>query len=104
MKTKVNEGKFEVIDSFVIRRRNEFYFIGQMIEGTVKEQWFVNVPLNGQLSLTVRISTIEEVEITSERDKKYTLIIVTGDSEIIDLLLGLNIGSELLDITIDGQD
>lgn len=104
MKTKVREGQFEVIDSFVIRRRNEFYFIGQMKEGTVKEQWFVNVPLNGQLSLTVRISTIEEVEITSERDKKYILLIVTGDSETLDLLLGLNIGSELLDITIDGQD
>lgn len=104
MKAKIREGQFEVIDSFVIRRRNEFYLIGQITEGTVKEQWFVNVPLNGQLSLTLRISAIEEIEITSERDKKYTLIIVTGDNETLDLLLGLNIGSELLDITIDGQD
>jgi hypothetical protein len=104
MKTKVREGKFEVIDSFVIRKRNEFYLIGQMTEGTVKEQWFVNVPLNGQLSLTVRISAIEEVEITSERDKKYTLLILKDDSEMLDLLLGLNIGSESLDITVEGKD
>jgi hypothetical protein len=104
MNIKVREGRFEVIDSFVIRRRNEFYFIGQITEGTAKERWFVNVPLNGQLSLTVRISTIEEVEITSERDKKYTLLVVTGDNGTLDLLLGLNIGSESLDITIDGED
>jgi hypothetical protein len=104
MKVKVNEGQFEVIDSFVIRRRNEFYLIGQMTKGIAKERWFVNIPLNGQLSLTLRISTIEEIEITSERDKKYTLLIVTGDNETLDLLLGLNIGSESLGITIDGVD
>lgn len=70
MKTNVREGQFEVIDSFIIRRRNEFYLIGQMKEGTVQEQWFVNVPLNRGLSLTLRISKIEEIEITSERETK----------------------------------
>jgi hypothetical protein len=104
MKTKIKEGQFQVIDSFVIRRRNEFYLIGQIKQGTVKEQWFVNVPLNGQLSMTLRISNVEEVEITSEQNKKYTLLIVSGDNETLDLLLGLNIGSELLHITIDGMD
>jgi tmRNA-binding protein len=104
MKTKIREGQFEVIDSFVIRRRNEFYLIGQMKDGTVKERWFINVPLNGQLSLTLRISNIEDIEITSEVNKKYTLLVVTGDNETLDLLLGLNIGSELLNITIDGKD
>ena|SRR5688572_19956580 len=97
------EGKFEVIDSFAIRRRNEFYLIGRIKEGIVKETWFINVPLNGSLAMTLRISKIEEVEITSETNK-YTLLIICGDNETLDLLLGLNIGSESLDITIDGQD
>lgn len=48
MKSKIKEGQFQVIDSFVIRKRNEFYLIGEMKEGKVDEQWFVNVPLNGQ--------------------------------------------------------
>jgi hypothetical protein len=104
MKIKIREGQFEVIDSFVIKKRNEFYLIGQMKEGIVKEDWFVNVPLNAGLSITLRISKIEEIELTSERNKSYTLLSVTGDNETLNLLLGLNIGSESLDVTVDGQD
>lgn len=103
METKTRQGQFEVIDSFAIRKRNEFYLIGELKEGTVKENWFVNVPFNSSLALTVRISKIEDVEISSE-NKAYKLLIVSGDQETVDLLLGLNIGSEFLDITIEGED
>lgn len=102
MNTKIRQGQFEVIDSFAIRRRNEFYLIGQLKDGILEENWFVNVPLNGSLSLTVRISAIEDIEISSE-NKTYKLIIVKGD-ETLDLLLGLKIESEFLDITIEGND
>lgn len=103
MNTKIKQGQFEVIDSFAIRRRNEFYLIGQVKEGTVQEKWFINVTFNQSLSMTVRITTIEDVEISSE-ENKYKLLIVSGDTETIDLLLGLKIGSEFLDITIEGED
>lgn len=103
MNTKISQGQFEVIDSFAIRRRNEFYLIGHLKEGTVQEKWFINVPFNQSLSMTVRITTIEDVEISSE-ENKYKLLIVSGDTETIDLLLGLKIGSEFLDITIEGED
>ena len=103
MNTKIRQGQFEVIDSFAIRRRNEFYLIGQLKEGTVQEKWFINVPFNQSLSMTVRITTIEDVEISSE-ENKYKLLIVSGDTETIDLLLGLKIESEFLDITIEGED
>jgi len=103
METKTRQGQFEVIDSFAIRKRNEFYLIGELKEGTVKENWFVNVPFNSSLALTVRISKIEDVEMSSE-NKTYKLLIVSGDQETVDLLLGLNIGSEFLDITIEGED
>ncbi|MNK09788.1 hypothetical protein D3C87_277660 [compost metagenome] len=53
--------------------------------------------------MTIRISEIEEIEMTSEK-VKYHLIIVKGDEETLDFLLGLNIGSELLDVTIEGND
>lgn len=103
MNTKVRQGQFEVIDSFAIRRRNEFYLIGQLKEGTMQEKWFVNVPFNKSLSMTVRITAIEDIEISSE-ENKYKLLIVSGDTETIDFLLGLKIGSEYLDITIEGED
>lgn len=103
MDTKIRQGQFEVIDSFAIKRRNEFYLIGQLKEGTVQKKWFINVPFNKSLSMTVRITAIEDVEISSENNK-YKLLIVSGDNETIDLLLGLNIGSEFLDITIEGED
>ncbi len=98
----MQQGQFEVIDSFAIRRRNEFYMIGRLLKGTVQEQWFINIPFNKSFSMTVRIVAIEEVEMASE-ENKYMLLIVTGDSETMDLLLGLKIGSEYLDITIEGE-
>ena len=103
MNTKIRQGQFEVIDSFAIRRRNEFYLVGQLKEGTVQENWFINVPFNKSLSLTVRITAIEDVEISSD-DNKYKLLIVSGDNKSIDLLLTLKVGSEHLDITIEGED
>ena len=102
MDTNNRQGLFEVIDSFAIKRRNEFYLIGQLKEGKVQEQWFVNIPFNKSLSMTVRITTIEEVD--TQNSGKYKLLIFSGEDEIIDLLLGLNIGNESLDITIEGVD
>jgi tmRNA-binding protein len=103
MLVKPRKGQFEVIDSFAIRRRNEFYLIGQLIEGTVQENWFIHIPFNKTLALTVRIFVVEEVEISSER-KKYFLLVIKGDAEMIDLFLGLKIGSECLNITVEGED
>ena len=98
-----HEGMFEVIDSFAIRNRKQFYLIGKMINGKVQENWFVNVPFNESLSMTVRINQIEEIEMSSENEK-YTLLIVDCDNEAIDLFLALKIGLEYLPITIEGQD
>jgi len=103
MEKKLKQGQFEVIDSFAIRRRNEFYLIGELTEGVVKKNWFLNIPFNTSLSMTVRISMIEDIEINSE-NKTYKLLIISGNEETIDLLLLLNISSEYLDITIDGKD
>ena len=103
MTTKIRQGQFEVIDIFAIRKRNEFYLIGNLKEGTVQENWLVNVPVNRSIALTVRITAIEEIEISSEKNK-YKLLIVSGDEETLDLLLALKISSEYLDIIIEGEN
>jgi hypothetical protein len=63
----------------------------------------VNVPLNKSLSITVRIKSVKDIDFGNERGR-YKLIIVDSDLEFIELLLGLNIGSETVNITIDGED
>lgn len=93
-----NEGVFEVVDSFAIRRRSEFYLIGQLKTGSIRENWFIKVSLNSSLDLSFKISEIEEVEMSTEKNV-YKLIIIRGEEEIVDTLLGLNIGSESLSIT-----
>jgi hypothetical protein len=102
MEPQKRQGRFNVIDSFLIKRRNEFYLIGSLEEGEVKENWFVHIPLNKSLSVTCRISQIEDIEM-SNSGGAYKLLIVY-DPEGVELLFGLNVGSELLDITIEGED
>ena len=53
--------------------------------------------------MTVRITSIEDVEISSDQTK-YKLLILNGDNEILDFLLAFKIGSEFLNITIEGND
>jgi len=103
MNMKPVQGVFSVIDSFAIKSRNEFYLIGELTEGEIKPTWSVNIPLNKSLNVTLKIKSIEDIDFTQEQDR-YKLIIVDSDSESTEVLLGLNIGSEKLNITADGED
>jgi len=103
MKTKSIEGVFAVVDSFAINNRNEFYLIGELIEGKIEADWFVNLPLNSTIDLTLRIKSIEDIDFSKERNR-YKLIIVDSEPESTELLLGLSIGSETVNITIEGED
>ncbi|WP_183578024.1 hypothetical protein HDF18_10200 [Mucilaginibacter sp. X5P1] len=103
MNTKPIQGIFAVIDSFAIKSRNEFYLIGETSVGEIKSTWFINIPLNKSLSIPIRIKSIEDIDFTNERDR-YKLIIVDSDPQSTELLLGLNIGSESANITIEGED
>jgi hypothetical protein len=103
MKNELIQGQFAVIDSFAIEARNEFYLIGEVVKGTAERGWFINIALNATLDLTVRIKAVEEVKFTHERER-YTLIVIDSDEQSIEILLGLNIGSEQVMITVDGKD
>jgi len=103
MKPEVRQGLFEVIESFAIRQRKQFYLIGKIKEGQIEENWFVNIPFNSSLSMSVRINSIEKVEMASEKEP-HTLLIVDCDDVGIDLFLALNIGLEYLPVTIEGED
>ncbi|MEH0152579.1 hypothetical protein V6R21_00455 [Limibacter armeniacum] len=53
--------------------------------------------------MSVRINSIEEVEMASEKES-HTLLIVDCDDEAIDLYMALNVGLEYLPVTIEGED
>ena len=106
MENRPNEtqGVFEVIDSFSIRRRKQFYLIGELIKGEIEENWYINVPFNSSAGMTLKINAIEEIEMTAD-NKIYKLLIIDCKEEgSIDLFLTLSISSEYLQITIDGVD
>jgi tmRNA-binding protein len=103
MKPTDRQGLFEVIDSFAIRNRNQFYLIGKIKEGEIEENWFVNIPFNSSLSMLLKINCIEEIEMASEKEP-YTLLIVDCDDEAIDLFMALIVGPEYLPVTINGED
>lgn len=103
MKGRIRQGLFEVIESFAIIKKNEFYLLGKITEGIVNENWFINIPLNGSLAMTIRISEMEDIKFSSEKED-YKLVIIKGNAELIDFLLALKISSEFLDITIEGED
>ncbi|UOQ72800.1 hypothetical protein [Hymenobacter cellulosilyticus] len=98
-----NRGLFQAIDSFAIRRRNEFYIIGQLIEGEVQEQWYVQIPFNRSTSLSLRVTQLETIDITGSAES-YQLLIVAADAEAMDLLLALRVGSERIVISSAGPE
>jgi hypothetical protein len=105
MKADTQKGQFQVIDSFVIRKRKQYYLIGEVKEGEVREYWNVYIPFNSTFGMSTTIAAIEEVEISTERNKKYMLLIVeAADNDELDLLLTLNIHLEVLDVSAPHAD
>ncbi|MFK7934121.1 MAG: hypothetical protein AB8G22_11480 [Saprospiraceae bacterium] len=103
MKINKYQGTFEVLDTFAIRSRNQFYLIGKLTKGRIEENWFLNIPLNDSLDLTIRVHKIEAVEIASD-DDEYILLTTNCDEEAIDFYLALRIGGEYLPVSIEGLD
>ncbi|MBF9219729.1 hypothetical protein [Hymenobacter ruricola] len=98
-------GRFQAIDSFAIRRRNEFYIIGTLEEGEMHEQWFAQISMNSSFAISIKISRIETIQMATAAERQdYQLLVVAADSEEIDLLLGLNIGLEPIKISTEGED
>ncbi|QJX46371.1 hypothetical protein HMJ29_05245 [Hymenobacter taeanensis] len=95
------QGKFEVIDSFAIPRRKEFYLIGLITEGLIQEGWHAHIPLNGSLTLAVKI---ERVEYVLKAQQEYPVLVIAAQDEELDLLLSLSVGSEQVIISTEGAE
>lgn len=91
-------GKFDAIDSFAINSRGLFCLIGNMQEGSIEKGWFVHVPLNQSLNLSLQIDEIETITLRGDQET-YLVLITTCEWDLRNLLLGLNIGLEYLEVT-----
>ena len=97
-------GTFRVINSFIIRRKKEFYLIGELLEGSLNVNNYINIILNSTLAMSAKISSIEEIEIAND-SKIYQLIVIESeDDEMNDVLFCQNVGSENVYITLSGED
>lgn len=104
MDFKDKVGTFRVISSFTIRRKKEFYLIGELLEGSLNIHNYINIILNSALTLSAKISSVEEVEIDND-SKMYQLIIIESkEDELNDILFSQNVGSEEIYITLSGED
>ncbi|MCA8832064.1 hypothetical protein [Hymenobacter pini] len=96
------QGRFSVIDSFAIPRRNEFYLIGQIAEGMIQEGWYAHISLNASLALSMRIERIEYALMKAREE--YPVLVIAADDEEVNLLLSLSIGSEPIMISTEGPE
>ncbi|WP_019946592.1 hypothetical protein [Hymenobacter aerophilus] len=96
------KGTFDVIDSFAILRRNEFYLIGRLVEGAMQAGWYAHITLNGSFALTLKIERIEQVLMKAREE--YSMLVVSAEEDVVNLLLGLNIGLEAVIISTEGEE
>jgi hypothetical protein len=97
------QGRLEVIDSFAIPRRKEFYLIGLIQEGLIQAGWYAHISLNRVSTLTVKIERIEYILMKTREE--YTMLVVKAEEDdTMDLLLGLNIGLESVIISTEGTE
>lgn len=104
MNFKDKVGTFRVISSFTIKRKKEFYLIGELLEGSLIENNYINIVFNSSLVLSARISSTEEIEMAND-PKIYQLIIIESpEHEMNDILFCQNVAHENIYITLSGED
>lgn len=104
MNFKDKVGTFKVISSFTIRRKAEFFLIGELLEGSVQESNYINIILNSSLYISAKITSIEYVEMANDPKVYQLLIIESRNDEMNDILFCQNVGHENVYITLSGMD
>jgi hypothetical protein len=104
MNFKDKVGTFRVISSFTIRRKKEFYLIGELLEGSLDENNYINIVLNSSLSISMKISSLENIEVSNDI-KTYQLIVIESlEDEMNDILFHQNVENENIHITLRGEE
>jgi len=104
MEKRTVKGSFHAISSFAIKSRNEFYIIGRLVTGEVKEHWFANIQLNSAFDFALQIKLIEKVEMAGDSTEYLLLTIEDQSDNFFSPFLNVGISSELIEITVEGEE
>lgn len=97
-------GRFKAIESFLIRPGNEFGIIGDLVEGSVERGNFVSIRLNSSINILARIDEIKQIYLSGGEDPHTLLLFHEPESDVSDVLHGLNVGSEILQVHATGPE
>ncbi|NOY94739.1 MAG: hypothetical protein GXP55_26475 [Deltaproteobacteria bacterium] len=87
--------KFYAVGSFLMRSRNLFVVIGDVLEGTVVAGMRLRMPLGGT-SVGVRVASVEYVDVVHEGKGYVGLAMEYADPADLELLMALHVGGETL--------
>ncbi len=95
---------FEAIDSFLLTPDKVYGIIGDVLEGEIKEGYFVHIPLNSSLSISARIDKVQDIQMSRFSETHKVIFVEDQDDDFAQILHCLNVGAETLEITITGEE
>ncbi|MGL4599330.1 MAG: hypothetical protein ACRCYO_17540 [Bacteroidia bacterium] len=101
--SKKKQGKFQVISSLVVHEKNEFHVVGKLKEGLLKDGWYITIPLNAAISLTIRITQVLEVGVAGN-EHKNTLLVVASEADMLAIFEAANLKNVECQISADGEN
>ncbi len=100
--------RFLAVGSFLLRARNLFVIVGDVVEGEVREGMRLALPLNGSVSVTGVVSSVEFVDILHEKRSYVGLAIAYEDSQELGFWQAMAISGETLSLesppTLESQE
>ena len=90
--------KFHVRDTFEITDRNLFVMAGSIVEGEVRTEMFVRIPLFSSHGVQLRIHCIE---FARRQDGEDVCLCIERGPNFAEILRGLNVTGQTLEVTAD---
>lgn len=105
MSNRTVSARVHVHATFTVAQPVPLFITGvEVLEGKIEPEMYVHIPLNGSLSVTVRI--LATAAITNDFGVELLGLVLNCDNneEARDFIDSLNIGDEVWDVTIEGED
>lgn len=97
--------KVHVHATFTISQPMPMFIAGvEVLEGKIEPGMFVNIPLNRSLSVTVRV--LATAPVTNDFGVELLGLVLNcdNDEEYREFIDCLNVGDEIWDVTLEGED
>ncbi len=93
--------KFHVRDTFEIADRHLFVVAGNVVQGEIRTDMFIRIPLNSSHGIQLRIDSIEHA---TRQDGEDVRLCVQAGGEFAQILRGLKVAGETLEVTSEPSE